>query len=479
MGGSDTTQTTQQQQVQQFPPWINQAAQQNYAFAQNTANRPLQQYQGQMVANVGPQMQDAWNLAANSGNVGQDQYNASQAGYMGVLGQQPQQVTAGQLSNTNLQPYMNPYTQNVINATLPIMQQNLGLQQNQQQNAASSAGAFGGSRQGIQQGVTQAQGAQNMAQMAAQLNQANFGQAQSAAQQDISGRMQAALANQAAQQNQGGLNLQAAGGLASLGQQAQLNQARNFTELATAGAQQQQQAQNQINAQMGKFNQAWMYPYQQLGVLQSALGMTPYGTATQGQQTQETQQAASPLNMAITGMQALGSLFPGGQMSGLGSAIGGAFGGSDRSMKTDITRIGTHPTGIPIHAYRYKGDPKTYPKVVGPMAEDVAKIAPHAVHVIPGSGGKRMVHMPTLNALGAMGGGIRGVSRGTPPIAPPAPMPGVAGPMPAGPSPGATPGMLASPGPMGAMGAMAGPMAGPAPRPRKMRPPQLMGALGG
>jgi hypothetical protein len=476
MGGADTTQTTQSQQVQQLPPWINQAAQQNYAFAQNTANRPLQQYQGQMVANVGPQMQDAWNLAANSGNVGQDQYNASQAGYTGVMGQQPQQVTAGQLSNTNLQPYMNPYTQNVINATLPIMQQNLGLQQNQQQNAANAANAFGGSRQGIQQGVTQAQGAQNMAQMAQQLNQANFGQAQGAAQQDITGRMQAALANQAAQQNQGGLNLQAAGGLAGLGQQAQLNQARNFTELATAGAQQQQQAQNQINAQMGKFNQAWMYPYQQLGVLQSALGMTPYGTATQGQQTQETQQSANPLAAAMSGMQSLGSLFsaPAGGTSAAAGLMS-LFGGSDRSMKTDITRVGTHPTGIPIHAYRYKGDPKTYPKVVGPMAEDVAKIAPHAVSPVPGSGGKMMVHMPTLNALGAMGGGV---SRGTSPIAPPAPMPGIRGPGLSMGAPGAAPGLLATSGPRGITGPMAGPMAGPAPRPRKMRPPQLMGALG-
>ena len=157
MGGSDTTQSTQSQNVQQLPPWINQAAQQNYAYAQNVANRPLQQYQGQMVADVGPQMQQGWNLAANSGNVGQDQYNASQAGYMGVLGQQPQQVNASQLANTNLSPYMNPYTQSVINNTLPIMQQQLGLQQGAGAAAAAGANAFGGSRQGVQAGVTQAQ----------------------------------------------------------------------------------------------------------------------------------------------------------------------------------------------------------------------------------------------------------------------------------------------------------------------------------
>ena len=71
---ADTTQTHAigQQQVTQLPPWINDAAQQNYAFAQNVAMQPLQQYQGQMVADVGPQMQQAWNTAATGGNAGQD-----------------------------------------------------------------------------------------------------------------------------------------------------------------------------------------------------------------------------------------------------------------------------------------------------------------------------------------------------------------------------------------------------------------------
>jgi hypothetical protein len=456
MGGSDKTETQQSQQVTQLPPWINQAAQQNYALAQNASTRPLQQYQGQLVADVGPQMQQSWNTAATGGAAGQDQYNAAQAGYLGVLGQAPQQVTAGQLSNTNLQPYMNPYTQSVINSTLPIMQQQLGLQQNQQQNAAASNNAFGGSRQAVQQGVTQAQGAQNMAQMAAQLNQANFGQAQGAAQQDITGRMNAALANQSAQQNQQQWNLAAAGGLAGLGQQAQQNQVRNFTEQMTAGAAEQQQAQAQINANLGQFQQAWQYPYQQLGVLQSALGMTPYGTAQQGQKTTETQESGDPFGAAS------GAL-------GVAKGLMGLFPpGSDRRMKTDITKVGQHPAGMPIYSFRYRGDPKTYPKVVGPMAEDVAKIAPGAVAKIPGSGGKMAIHPafsgPAMGALGALG---------PPPGAMPTP-----GAMPA-PAPGMPPGALAGAAPMGAAGALAGAMRRP-PQPRRiMRPPPLRGALGG
>ena len=170
MGGSTTTNTQgSSQSINEIPQWVQNAGQQNYGLAQQVASQPLQQYQGQMVANTAPQAQQAWNLAANSGGVGQDAQSAAQAGYLNTLSQTPQQIDPAQLSQQNLQPYMNPYTQSVINKTLPIMQQNLGLQQNQQQNAANSANAFGGSRQGVQQGVTQAQGAQNMAQMAAQL----------------------------------------------------------------------------------------------------------------------------------------------------------------------------------------------------------------------------------------------------------------------------------------------------------------------
>jgi hypothetical protein len=40
-----------------------------------------------------------------------------------------------------------------------------------------------------------------------------------------------------------------------------------------------------------------------------------------------------------------------------------------------------------MYAYRYKGDPKTYPKVVGPMAQDIQKKVPSAVKKI----GKRKV----------------------------------------------------------------------------------------
>jgi hypothetical protein len=315
-----------------------------------------------------------------------------------------QMIRAGQLSNTNLNPYMNPYTQSVINTTLPIMQQNLAQTQNQQANAASAANAFGGSRQGVQAGVTQSQGALGMAQMAQQLYQANFGQAQSAAQQDIANRLAASQANQSAQQANLNRNVQvqqlnqaaqqaktnsdilAAQGLSNTGSEINKANLNNYGMLTSAGAGQSLQAQNQINAQMAKFQQAFQYPQTQLGTLLSALGMTPHDTATSS--TGQTTTTESPnWGSIVTGA-----------LNDAADIWGMAKGGSDRNLKTDITQVDTHPSGVPIYTYRYKGDPKSYPKVMGPMAEDVAKIAPHAVTPM-GTKGRLAVNMHTLNAF--------------------------------------------------------------------------------
>jgi hypothetical protein len=303
--------------------------------------------------------------------------------------------------------------------------------------------------------------------MAAQLNAQNFQQAQAAAQYDINNRMQAGEFNvgQGMQAQQANLNalLQGSQGLAGLGSQAQQNQRQQFLELSTAGGQEQQQAQNEINAQMGKFNQAVAYPGQQLGVLQSALGMTPYGSTTIGSSSTQAEQQTNPSLMADiqSGLQGLGGMFgSGGPLAPMMSAM---FPGSDRALKTDIQQVGVHPpTGLPLYSYRYKGDPKSYPKITGPMAEDAMQVAPHAVKTVG-------VHGPTGQALHTVDMNALNM---TPAIRPT--MPGTTGSF-------ATrvPGALT---PRGAPAGLNGPL-GANMRPPKMRPqtrmPRVAGAMGG
>jgi hypothetical protein len=70
----------------------------------------------------------------------------------------------------------------------------------------------------------------------------------------------------------------------------------------------------------------------------------------------------------------------------LGSALSGGLSLlSDRRDKTDIKKLGKdEATGIDLYAYRYKSDPKFYPKIVGPMAQDIEKARPDLVSEIGG-----------------------------------------------------------------------------------------------
>ena len=456
MGGSDTTQTTQSQSVQQLPPWINQAAQQNYAFAQNVAQQPLQQYQGQMVADVSPQTQQSWNTAATGGAAGQDQYNAAQAGLLGVMGQQPQQVQAGQLSNsTNLQPYENPYTNSVINATLPIMQQQNALNQNQQANAANSANAFGGSRQGVQQGVAQAQGGAKHRPDGGPTEPGQFwpGPASGAVRhhrpKQCSPRQPGGAAEPGQPQFTGGERAGRAWQPGAAFASAQFHRADDRRpDGAGTGAEPDQCPDGEIPEreqlpEPATFDHAERARHDALRA--GAAGLVDHPDADRRQPSADGARRPNDARLAVLracGRNERHERAPEPLRRRL----------SDRRLKTDITKVGSK-MGVPIHAYRYKGDPKSYPKVVGPMAEDVAKtFGPGSVAKIPGSGGKMAVHPAVMGALGAPLG---------PAMAPPVPAGAMGGPRMPGPNLAAIAG--ARP-PMGAMAppVAAGAMGGPA-----------------
>lgn len=162
--------------------------------------------------------------ATNVTGQGYDAERAAHQGYtaQNIAGVDPitaQQVAAGQLAGTDLNPYMNPYQQAVVNQSMTDLERARQIQMAQMGAKAQAAGAFGGSRHGIADAETNRAFAEQAARTTTQLNQQNFQQAQAAAQQDIASRMQAALANQNA-------NLQAATTTGQFGMQTQLaNQA--------------------------------------------------------------------------------------------------------------------------------------------------------------------------------------------------------------------------------------------------------------
>lgn len=138
--------------------------------------------------------------AANPANTAQGRapmqpnvYNQSAQAYTGALGG----TAAGMaynpqtLAQTNLQPYMNPYTQNVVNTTLGDINRMRQMGLNDVGAQATRAGAFGGSRQGVAEAETNRAAMDAAARAASGLYQQGFTQARDAAQQDIANQMAA------------------------------------------------------------------------------------------------------------------------------------------------------------------------------------------------------------------------------------------------------------------------------------------------
>jgi hypothetical protein len=113
---------------------------------------------------------------------------------------------------------------------------------------------------------------------------------------------------------------------------------------------------------MQRFTEARDYPIQQLNLRLAALGMSPYGKTDTTNKTSTAE--IPPTDYATLGLGVL-------------KTIPSLVAMSDRKTKTDITKL--TDGDIPLYSYRYKGDPKSYPKVVGPMAQDIEKKYPSAI----------------------------------------------------------------------------------------------------
>lgn len=300
------SQTVSQQT--QLPPWLNYASQANLQQAFGVGQNLLGPYGGPRVAGLTPGM--TADLAGLQENVGSTApaNGVAQNIAANVAGFTPGQVTPGLLATTDLTPYMNPFTANVIGSSMDVMDQQRKNALNDIGDQARTAGAFGGSRQGVQEGVTNAQYGLLGGQLASQLQDENFKQAQGAAGTDIANNLQAQETNQSAGLTGAGLNLNAAGTLGSLASTGQ----NDFLQGLMAAIQGQGLAQNQqqqeINAGQAAYGAAQEFPVQQLQIVEQALGMTPYGTTS-------TQQSSLPpgnvllgaLGGASTGVGLLGS----------------------------------------------------------------------------------------------------------------------------------------------------------------------------
>lgn len=312
--GSKKTKTTSQQTVTPTnPAWVNSA---------------LQGYTGQ-VQNWG-QNTNAQDLVAGASPLQQQAFQQAQGLTTSPLFGQAAGIAQGAVNNGDLQSYMSPYTQNVVDTTLAGYDQNAGMQQAQLAAKGAANKGFGGSRFGVAEGMLGGQLAQGRAAAEAQLRDQAFNTAQG-----LYGDAQ-------------GRNLSAAGLLGSLGS-AQGSEARaNTGLLAGLGGE-----QRGIDAD---YRTADLSMLQALGAL---YGQGQYGLF-QGQNS-------TGVNVSKDNPGLLGSV---GQAAQVGASLASLF--SDRRLKRNIVPIGG---GWYVYNYLWSDDVE-----VGVMADE----QPHAASMGPG-----------------------------------------------------------------------------------------------
>ena len=245
MGGSKTTQT----QSNTVDPQLMSLYNQNYAKASAVADTPFTPYTGTQVAPFSStQLQGQQGLLdVGNSNIGNSNLNAATTATQGVLGYTPQsvsapsvssggtltydpvtgsfkvtpqnvsagsvtadKVSAGQLSGTDLTPYLNPYTNDVVNTTLSDLQHQRDQQQVADNQKATAEGAFGGSRSAVRDSMSTNDYLRNVASTTANLRSGAYTNAQSAALQDIQNKYGADTFNATTGLNAGEFNVNSA-----------------------------------------------------------------------------------------------------------------------------------------------------------------------------------------------------------------------------------------------------------------------------
>lgn len=107
------------------------------------------------------------------------------------------QVGMAQVNQGGIEKYFNPYTNQVIDASLQDIERARLMQQNQAAAQAQAAGAFGGSRGALMESEIGRNALEQAAQTAAQLRSQGFTEAANLAQQDANRALQAMQANAA------------------------------------------------------------------------------------------------------------------------------------------------------------------------------------------------------------------------------------------------------------------------------------------
>ena len=220
-----------------------------------------------------------------------------------------QALTSGlgflQPSQANIDKFMNPYQQNVIDSTMTQLDRQADMRRAGADAQAIQSGAFGGSRQGVQRAETERNLQNTKADTLARLLSSGFGQAQKASQE--AGRLSGGIG-----QAFGTL----AGTTSDIGRLQQALGQADVSQLSQLGAMRQAQQQAGLDATRQNQMQSAQEPYTRLQLGQNLLQGMP-SASIPSTFTQATTPSANPFLQGIGAYTTLSQIAPfgGGQKS--------------------------------------------------------------------------------------------------------------------------------------------------------------------
>lgn len=251
-------QTTTQQTTQQLNPFVQDLLTRNFQAAQQVSSIPYQAYGGPRIAQFRPQEQQAFGAAqaAFTNKLGASQLDEATQAAQRAAGYSPAQF------QTNVQGFMSPYQENVVDATMRRLAQSRAERDAATKASLASSKAFGNERRGVYEAQLAGEQDLNTAQTLANLYQQGYGQA-------------AGLASQLPTQQLAG-----ASQLAGFGAQALSQEQARQQMLAQAGQAQRGMAQQNIDLAYQDFLAQRGYPREQLQIFQTGISGVPATTST-------------------------------------------------------------------------------------------------------------------------------------------------------------------------------------------------------
>ena len=259
-GGDQTTVSSESSLPREIAPFYTDLMNR----AQGVSRLPYQTYQNPRLAGFSPDTEAAFGQIRGIAGAGTPDIDAALATTGNIADYQ-----AGNIPGMDVNSYMNPYVQNVLDVQKQRATQTFGEQQAGRDTAAVQAGAFGGNRRFVQDALAQRDLNQQMQEMEATGLASAYDRATGLFQTDEENRRAAA-----------GLGLDAATRQGALSQTRQDLGLRGAEALSGVGSRQQQRQQAGLDLAYQDFVAQRDWPNQQLSLYSQLLSGSPVSPST-------------------------------------------------------------------------------------------------------------------------------------------------------------------------------------------------------